>query len=191
MLLTIGVTATLCSLTYTPQKMRKPRKCHVCTSFAAVNCVLVLAACGPSQKTSDATAAVAHSKGIPFANCMRAHGVPSFPDPSGGGGGINLDRTGINPNSPAFKSAQQACAHLTPAGAPGGMKATESQFVTAVRFAKCMRAHGYSDFPDPTRSDSPPGPILIVANGMFFRVGTAFNPNSPAFKRAATGCLHQ
>jgi hypothetical protein len=43
---------------------------------------------------------------------MRAHGVPNFPDPQFGGGGVRIQiggAAGIDPNAPAFKSAQQAC----------------------------------------------------------------------------------
>jgi hypothetical protein len=118
---------------------------------------------------------------------MRAHGVPSFPDPNAGAGGINLAGAGINPQSPSFKSARLACAKLAPGGAPG-VQATESQFLAALGFAKCMRAHGFSSFPDPTRSDSPPGPILIVGPGLFFRVSPSFDPNTPAVKRAVAAC---
>jgi hypothetical protein len=79
---------------------------------------------------------------------------------------------------------------LVPGGVAGGVKATESQFLAAVKFAKCMRVHGYPDFPDPTRSDSPPGPIPIVANGMFFRV-TSFDPTIPAVKRVLVTCTRR
>jgi hypothetical protein len=48
--------------------------------------------------------------------------------------------------------------------------------------------HGFPDFPDPTHSDSPPGPILVGANGMFFRIRTSFDPNAPAAKRAFGEC---
>jgi hypothetical protein len=51
-----------------------------------------------------------------------------------------------------------------------------------------MRVHGYPDFPDPTRSDSPPGPILIIGPGLFYRVSTSFDPNGPAAKRAIAAC---
>jgi hypothetical protein len=121
---------------------------------------------------------------------MRAHGVPSFPDPSGGGGGVNLAGTGINPESPAFKSARLACAKLAP-GAAGGVRATGSQFLAAVTIAKCMRTEGFPDFPDPTRVDSPPDPILIVGPGLFFRVSAVFNPNAPQPERAVTACGRQ
>jgi hypothetical protein len=167
-----------------PHKMRELGKPNLWGSLAAVCCASALAACGSSHNPSS-TAAAGHSRALELASCMRSHGVPSFPDPSGEGGGINLAGTGINPQSPAFKSAQRACRHLAPAAA-GGVVATESQFLAAVRFAKCMRVHGFPDFPDPTHSDSPPGPILVGANGMFFRIRTS--PNLPAAKRAFGEC---
>ena len=121
---------------------------------------------------------------------MRAHGVPSFPDPKGGGGGNNLAGTGINPQSPAFKSARLACAKLAPA-ATGRVRATEPQFLAALMFAKCMRNEGFPDFPDPTHVDAPPGPILIVGPGLFFRVTAVFNPNTPQVQRAFGACARQ
>jgi hypothetical protein len=114
--------------------------------------------------------------------------VPSFPDPGGGGGGISLDGTGINPQSPAFKSARRACARFAPGGAPGGERATDSQFRAALKFAKCMRANSFASFPDPTRVDAPPGPILVIGDGLFFRVSADFDPNSPAATRAIAAC---
>jgi hypothetical protein len=48
-----------------------------------------------------------------FSQCMRAHGVTGFPDPTfpgGGGAQIRIDKSmGVNPQSPAFTDAQQAC----------------------------------------------------------------------------------
>ena len=137
---------------------------------------------------SGATNSRAQSQGLEFADCMRANGVPNFPDPTGGGRGNNLAGTGINPQSPAFKSARTACARLAPGGAVGGAKATEGQFLAALRFAKCMRVNGFPSFPDPTRVDAPPGPILIIGQGLFFRVGAGFNPDAPAVQRAIAAC---
>jgi hypothetical protein len=54
---------------------------------------------------------------LDFSKCMRAHGIAGFPDPTFGGGGVQLqiDKSGgTNPNSPAFQAAQKAC------GAPFG-----------------------------------------------------------------------
>lgn len=45
-----------------------------------------------------------------FAECMRANGVPDFPDPDVQGGGVRLQLPeGIDPQSPQFQEAQQTC----------------------------------------------------------------------------------
>ena len=168
--------------------MGKHGKHNLWGCLVAVSCAITVAACGSSHTSDSTTGSRSSSPALEFADCMRANGVPSFPDPSGGGGGVDLGGTGINPQSPAFKSARRACARFLPGGAPGGVKATESQFLAALRFAKCMRVNGYSSFPDPTRIDSPPGPILIIGNGLFFRVRSSFDPNAPAVHRAVAAC---
>jgi hypothetical protein len=50
---------------------------------------------------------------------MRSHGVPGFPDPALSGQSAPASGKGpaINPSSPGFKAAMQACRHLLPAGA--------------------------------------------------------------------------
>ncbi|MFE2163541.1 hypothetical protein ACFXB3_00420 [Streptomyces sp. NPDC059447] len=68
-----------------------------------------------------------------FAECMRKNGVTNFPDPQAGGGGmiVDGDQTGMGPDNPKFKAAQEACAAFQPGGtqnlnsgqaAPGGSK---------------------------------------------------------------------
>ena len=47
--------------------------------------------------------------------CMRAHGVPNFPDP--GPHGLHIG-SNIDPRSPQFQAAQKACAHDFPGGSP-------------------------------------------------------------------------
>jgi hypothetical protein len=156
------------------------------TLITAAIAALALAACGTSHKPSGTTGSGTHPQALEFANCMRSHGVPSFPDPTAGGGGVNLAGTGINPQSPAYKAGHQACAKLAPASsAPAS--ATESQFLAAVRFAKCMRVHGFSDFPDPARTDHP-APILVIGPGLYFHVTPNFDPNTPEVNRAVAAC---
>ncbi len=49
---------------------------------------------------------------LQFSQCMRAHGVTNFPDPTFSGGGVQLrlsQQSGIDPQSPAFQAAQKAC----------------------------------------------------------------------------------
>jgi len=51
---------------------------------------------------------------LKFAQCMRTHGVPDFPDPRfPPGGGIAIATPpSVTPSSPAFRHAQQACGNL-------------------------------------------------------------------------------
>ena len=47
-----------------------------------------------------------------FSQCMRANGIPDFPDPSGGG--LSLRRGGdLDPSNPAFQHAQKLCGKQT------------------------------------------------------------------------------
>jgi hypothetical protein len=48
---------------------------------------------------------------LKFAQCMRTHGVPTFPDPRfPAGGGIAIQAPpGVSGNSPSFDHAQKAC----------------------------------------------------------------------------------
>jgi hypothetical protein len=45
--------------------------------------------------------------------CMRSHGVPGYPDPTFGPGGMVSQgynaRDGVDPNSPIFQAAQKIC----------------------------------------------------------------------------------
>jgi hypothetical protein len=46
-----------------------------------------------------------------FSQCMRANGIPDFPDPSGNGLQLRSSPgSDLNPNNPAFQSAQKKCA---------------------------------------------------------------------------------
>ena len=50
-----------------------------------------------------------------FVACMRAHGLPTFPDPQVNSSGIGMQLPkGIQPGSPVFRAAQQACKALMP-----------------------------------------------------------------------------
>ncbi len=79
---------------------------------------------------------------LAFAQCMRAHEVPGFPDPSNG----QFNLAGINQNSPQFVHADGIC------GSSGGNTGASQQaqnVAQGLKFARCMRAHGVTDFPDP------------------------------------------
>jgi hypothetical protein len=53
---------------------------------------------------------------VAFARCMRAHGVPNFPDPNGQGGQLGPG-SGIDPRSPQYQAALHGpCLSLAPVG---------------------------------------------------------------------------
>jgi hypothetical protein len=57
---------------------------------------------------------------LAFAECMREHGV-NMPDPRFSGKGkvsIQIKKGGLDPNSPAFEEAQEACRKKAPGGGP-------------------------------------------------------------------------
>lgn len=152
---------------------------------------LVLAACGSSGTTGTGSRSATPSAGITYADCMRTHGVPNFPDPTSAAGGVQLVGSGVNTQSPAFRSAQSTCQKLLPGGigGPGGISAARIE--RGVKLADCMRAHGLRTFPDPTRTPPSTLPaqnavILGGRDGAF--VLTASMVQSPAFKQAAGAC---
>ena len=63
------------------------------------------------------------AQALEFSQCMRSNGVPNFPGPKESGGRVALtigNGSGINPNSPQFQKATQACHSLMPGGGVGG-----------------------------------------------------------------------
>ena len=65
-------------------------------SATAVVIVLVasitIAACGGSSPSGSGAASTTDT-GLKYASCVRAHGVPDYPDPSSGAGGESIDRS--------------------------------------------------------------------------------------------------
>jgi hypothetical protein len=51
---------------------------------------------------------------LKFAECVRAHGVPGFPDPDSTGRIPDPGSVGINQGSPKFEAANNACARYRP-----------------------------------------------------------------------------
>jgi hypothetical protein len=56
---------------------------------------------------------------LKVAACIRSHGVPNFPDPTFSGGGVHIDRRGLDMSSPTFEAAVRACESLIPGGVHG------------------------------------------------------------------------
>ncbi len=162
---------------------------------------LLLAACGGSNSSSP-TAAVAGSAKVKasaplaFAKCMRANGVPNFPDPSSNGnGGLQIQASqragagasmsvdGVPVSAPAFRSAMTKCSPELPSG--GGHVPLARLRANALAMARCMRAHGVPNFPDPTVSGGPGVGVAVRIGGP----GSGIDPSSPAFEAAQKTCM--
>ena len=154
-------------------------------------CAVAIAACGSSSRKPAANSRA--DTGIAFSQCMRAHGVTNFPDPAGGGGGLNIAGTGINPASPSFRSARASCSKLLPGGGPG-THANEQEIKQDTEMAECMREHGVTGFPDPIVTATAPAinpadySSAEYGNGIFIGIPKSINQSSPAFEAAAKAC---
>jgi hypothetical protein len=85
---------------------------------------------------------------ISYANCMRSHGAPNWPDPNSQGQFLKTKTNSADFQAPA--SAYKACLHLLPNG--GELTAAQQQIISPLmlKLAGCMRSHGITNFPDPT-----------------------------------------
>jgi hypothetical protein len=156
---------------------------------------LALAACGSASGPSAGTGTGAGSSPgadqfLAFSQCMRSHGVPNFPDP-GGGGGIDLSGTNLNPFSPSFKAARASCQKLLPGGGPGNRGPSAEAMKQVLAYSKCMRAHGITGFPDPTTKlpSSPQGYSGVMdRGGAVLAIPNTIDVRSPQYQRAQQAC---
>lgn len=175
---------------------RSPRM-RVLPAVAVMSAVLV-AGCGaggarnPSSKTSRSRAStgggsVSTRSTLAFSKCMRAGGVPNFPDLTARGmriastqgpDGKTLSVNGVSVNAPAFAAARQRCQPYMAHTQVSPAQAAQTQ-QRGLEFARCMRSHGVPTFPDPFLS-SRGGNQQVRLSGV--------NPRSPAFRAAAKAC---
>jgi hypothetical protein len=141
----------------------------------AVGVALLAAGCGGGGGSHSASGSSGYQKDVAFAHCMRSHGVPDWPDPLPGGG---FPRTGAGGNSPLADSAINACQHLLPPIHPPSAAQEAHLMAQGLRYARCMRSHGFSDFPDPSAS----------GGGLVFPATPGFDPNSPQAQAADKAC---
>jgi hypothetical protein len=140
---------------------------------AAVGMAVLLAGCGSSGSSPASAQSRKYQKALAFVQCMRAHGEPTFPDPTSQG----IIRIQANLNSPVLRAAGRACGSLLP---PGSLQLTEAQqeqlATQGLKRAECMRAHGVTNFPDPSAPGQQGPPQKSI------------DPNSPVFQAAARAC---
>ena len=116
---------------------------------------------------------------LSYAECMRIHGVPNFPDPIKSSRGMQFNSK-ADSDSPQFSSANRTCEHLLPDN--GGMPTAAqvaAETTKLLKWAHCMRTHGLPNFADPK----------IISNSRAFEIQlSGANPNSPQFQAAQKAC---
>jgi len=121
-----------------------------------------LAACGqPTQARSETPAQIWHELAV----CARAHGDPSFPDPTVDAQGQAHFPPGSQKPPAATIAACQSIYNRLPASVRGN---DAPDIPMALKFAQCMRAHGMPDWPDPQADGSyrlPPDLIATSKSG--------------------------
>jgi hypothetical protein len=176
--------------------LRCRRPLTLASVVAVAACSLIAAGCGGGNSPAVATVstttntarpsagASTHATGlVAFASCMRAHGVPNFPDPDSSGG---IPKPAVVSAFEAVSksdgdAAQTACNHLLPAG---GLSGQAVQTITPrdrqdyLKAAACMRSHGFPAFPDPA----------FTTTSAQVNIPSSINQNSDQFTSAATRC---
>lgn len=162
------------------------RLARLATPLAAA--VTLIAACGGGSHQGGANGGQGRVQQLDeFAQCMRSHGVLNFyyaagtPPASSSGTVLSIMGhyvTGVNPRTTEFAAASKACKHLLP-GSGGRQAMTQQQVDSLLRFAACMRAHGYPDYPDP-----------IVQNGGVIEkpLPGGIDTSSPQYQAAEKTC---
>jgi hypothetical protein len=120
---------------------------------------LLAAACGGTP-----SAAVSGGSGLAYARCLRAHGVPNFPDPTSSQRVLKADPQQLGVSSTQLEAARRACQGQTPdtgetpeqqrelvcATADDCPQAVVQPWMSGLRtLAQCLRTHGVPNWPDP------------------------------------------
>jgi hypothetical protein len=166
---------------------RDPRRAAALGVMAAAVLATACSASGsPSAARPAHAGSVTVAQELALAQCMRGHGVPSFPDPAAAGG-FHVNASLLT--SGTVLSAYGACRHLLAGGGPSiahlqqdaqeGQQALQRALPALVKFSQCMRSHGVPGYPDPPASgqSTPAAPK-----------GSGINPSAPRFQAAVRAC---
>jgi len=157
---------------------------------------LGMAACGgrspvgvarASSKTTATTPqaaafGTAHQRALAYSKCMRADGVPAFPDPDAQGDiRMSSSKSGVDALSPQYQAAAKACQKLEATRGQGTSPPGAQLLPEWLKFAACMRAHGIVNYPDPKPIGNY-GVIVQIPESLHIDQG------SPQFLAATKAC---
>jgi hypothetical protein len=158
----------------------RPRRAWL-VALTLVTAGVLAAACGGSPSSPKAAQTGSRQGAeLAYSSCIRAHGVPNFPDPQPGGG---YPRSAISAiggqNSPQLVAAQRACHSQAIAAGFVHTPAQIRRHIEQLRAeSACMRKHGVPDMPDPNAQ----GQMIFPPGGP--------NPSQPQFQAAQKKCAY-
>jgi hypothetical protein len=151
---------------------------------------------GSAAGTTQGSSPAAQSA-VAYSQCMRANGVPKYPDPDSGGHLPKGNAPEFGVSDATYQAAEHTCQHLLPTSgsfdqlsrqciqAGDCPPALVQQMLTADRkFAQCMRAHGVPNWPDPTIGPNG-GPVFKVSAAGITHTQT----HSPPMENTIMACL--
>ncbi len=147
--------------------MGRPRQAWppIARTMAAVitaAALALLAACSGSPSSADSgsppaggsatSASTASQKALAFSRCVRAHGVPNYPDPGSNGQIAKETTQQLGVSNSQIQAALNACEHLLPntGNVDDNPAALQRWWSQMQRFAQCMHSHGVPNWPGPT-----------------------------------------
>jgi hypothetical protein len=161
---------------------------------AALAASTLLAACGsgsvPSRSAASAgmtsvngvrmSFAAANRALLRFASCMHSHGVNGLPSPVSSPAAFKQSFT---TTTPVYTQAMGVCQRLVPGqqNSSDGGTHNRKQIAGMLAFARCVRNHGFTRFPDPTSTGELNHQMLAQAG---------IDLHQPAVVRAADACTN-
>jgi hypothetical protein len=162
--------------------MRCRRPLIVTSLVMLVALSLLAAGCGgggsPGVSSAASSTTAQQNGALAFAQCMRSHGLPDWPDPNSSG---EFDKSKLRHLRYSVSRVRAvgdgACNHLlvAPSTGPTITLADRADYLKA---AACMRSHGLPDFPDPT----------FASNTVQTDIPSSINQDSSTFRSAASIC---
>ena len=130
--------------------------------------------------TGNTTASSSSHSPLAYARCMRAHGLPGWPDPLPNGGFDKSKLRALGYTKDQVRSVtERSCKNFVPNGGPQQLSVQE-KVADGLSFARCMRSHGVTHFPDPT-AQGQLSVQMVQAQGI--------NVNSPQVLQVVQTCI--
>ncbi|MGH3431165.1 MAG: hypothetical protein ACRDQZ_26955 [Mycobacteriales bacterium] len=139
-----------------------------------------------TQSSPTSTGSASRPSAVTYSTCMRSRGVSKFPDPDSSGQipKVGLQELGVS--SSQFQTAQTACQHLLSNSGQSSQAQVQTVMNALTRFARCVRSHGVSNWPDPLAESDPGQP----GTPGFPRNMPGVDQNSPIVRTAMNQCQH-